>query len=90
MIREALFKKQFRKDLERIKRTGRDTSRLLEIIALLRSGEPLPANHRDHQLVGNLKAFRECHLGGDWLLVYQLTDETVTFVRTGSHSELLD
>jgi len=90
MRREALFRKQFRKDLERIKRSGRDTTRLLEIIELLTSHHPLPPNSRDHQLIGNLKNYRECHLGGDWLLVYQLSDDTVTFIRTGSHSELFD
>lgn len=90
MIREAIFKKPFRKDLERIKRTGRDTSRLLDAIALLRMGEPLPLHSRDHQLVGNYKDYRECHLGGDWLLIYQLTGESVIFIRTGSHTELLD
>jgi mRNA interferase YafQ len=90
MKREAIFRKQFRKDLERIKRSGRDTTRLLEIIELLTNQHPLPPNSRDHQLIGNLKDYRECHLGGDWLLLYQLSDDTVTFVRTGSHSELFD
>jgi mRNA interferase YafQ len=37
-----------------------------------------------------MKDYREYHLGGDWLLIYQLSDNTVTFVRTGSHSELFD
>ncbi len=89
-MRELVFKKQFKKDVERIKRTGRDMSRLREVIALLAEGTPLPANNRDHQLVGNFKDFRECHLGGDWLLIYQLRDDAAIFVRTGSHSELLD
>ena len=90
MRREAIFRKQFRKDLERIKRSGRDTTRLLEIIESLTSHQPLPPTSRDHQLIGNLKDYRECHLGGDWLLIYQLSNEAVTFVRTGSHSELFD
>ena len=65
-------------------------SRLREVIALLAEGSPLPANSRDHQLVGNFKDYRECHLGGDWLLIYQIKADTAIFVRTGSHSELLD
>ena len=89
-MRELVFKKQFKKDVERIKRTGRDMSRLREVIALLADGTPLPAINRDHQLVGNFQDYRECHLGGDWLLIYQIRDETAIFVRTGSHSELLD
>lgn len=90
MKREAIFRKQFRKDLERIKRTGRDTTRLLETIELLTNSQPLPPTSRDHQLTGNLKDYRECHLGGDWLLIYQLTEESAILIRTGSHSELLD
>jgi mRNA interferase YafQ len=63
-------------------------SRLREVIGLLAEGTPLPANNRDHQLVGNFSDYRECHLGGDWLLLYQIRDNTVILVRTGSHSEL--
>ena len=89
-MRELIFTKQFKKGVERIKRTGRDLSRLGEVIALLAAGTPLPPNSRDHQLVGNVKDYRECHLGGGWLLVFQLTAETAILVRTGSHSELFD
>ena len=89
-MRDLIFKKKFSKDVERIKRTGRDMSRLAEVIDFLAEGRPMPLNNRDHQLAGNFKDYRECHLGGDWLLLYQLTDETVIFVRTGSHSDLLD
>lgn len=89
-MREIVFKKQFRKDVERIKRTGRPMDRLSEAIDLLAESKPLPPINRDHQLTGNMKDYRECHLGGDWLLIYQLTDETVTFIRTGSHTELFD
>jgi mRNA interferase YafQ len=89
-MREIVFKKQFIKDVERIKRTGRPMGRLAEVIDLLTESKPLPAINRDHQLVGNMKDYRECHLGGDWLLIYQLSENTVTFIRTGSHSELFD
>lgn len=89
-MRSIVFKQRFKKDVERIKRTGRSMARLSEAIDLLAESKTLPPINRDHQLVGNMKDFRECHLGGDWLLIYQITDETVTFVRTGSHSELFD
>jgi len=58
-------------------------SRLAEAIDLLAEGKPMPPNCRDHALVGNFQAFRECHLGGDWLLLCQITDQAVIFVRTG-------
>jgi mRNA interferase YafQ len=89
-MREIVFKKQFKKDVDRIKRTGRPMERLSEAIDLLVESKPLPSINRDHQLVGNMKDYRKCHLGGDWLLIYQVSTDTVTFIRTGSHSELFD
>jgi mRNA interferase YafQ len=89
-MRDLIFKRQFSKDVERIKRTGRDMSRLAEAIDLLAEGKPMPPINRDHSLVGNYKDYRECHLGGDWLLLYQLTGKTAVLVRTGSHADLLD
>jgi mRNA interferase YafQ len=31
---------------------------------------------------------RECHIGGDFLLVYQLENNTINFVRAGTQAEL--
>jgi addiction module RelE/StbE family toxin len=54
---------------------------------------PLPAKWKDHQLKGNMKRFRECHIGGsgDWLLVYEKreTDMIPYLLGTGSHTHLL-
>jgi addiction module RelE/StbE family toxin len=80
-MREIIFKKQFKKDVERVKRTGRPMNRLAEAIDLLAESKPLPTIIRDHQLVGNMKDYRECHLGGDWLHIYQLFDDTVSFIQ---------
>jgi mRNA interferase YafQ len=45
-------------------------------------------------LTGNWKGFRECHIGGDFLLIYRLTDsgkhELIVFVRAGTHAELFE
>ena len=54
---------------------------------------PLPTNWKDHQLKGDMKRFRECHIGGagDWLLVYEKreTDMILYLIGTGSHTGLL-
>jgi len=54
---------------------------------------PLPANWKDHQLKGNMKLYRECHIGGsgDWLLVYEKRETTMILylLGTGSHADLL-
>jgi mRNA-degrading endonuclease YafQ of YafQ-DinJ toxin-antitoxin module len=33
---------------------------------------------------------RECHIGGDFLLIYRLDGEAIVFVRAGTHSELCE
>ncbi|MFF7706514.1 type II toxin-antitoxin system mRNA interferase toxin, RelE/StbE family [Pseudomonas sp. NPDC007930] len=52
------------------------------------SGQPLPAEYLDHELLGNWAGARECHIGGDFLLIYIIEGNRVTFVDLGSHSEL--
>ena len=44
----------------------------------------------DHQLKGEWADHRECHIGGDFLLIYQVEDNHIIFVRTGTHAELFD
>jgi len=62
-------------------------------MALIIANEgPLPPEWKDHELVGNWTGFRECHIGGDFLLIYKLGKagkyEMVVFTRTGTHAEL--
>ncbi|MCZ4313977.1 type II toxin-antitoxin system YafQ family toxin [Comamonadaceae bacterium G21597-S1] len=44
----------------------------------------------DHPLKGDWHDHRECHIGGDFLLIYRLEGTTIIFVRAGSHSELFE
>jgi mRNA interferase YafQ len=41
-------------------------------------------------LSGARKNFRECHIEPDWLLIYLIVGDEITFVRTGTHSDLFD
>lgn len=68
-------------------------NRLKEAMALLTGNDaPLPAQWLDHPLTGEWLGYRECHVGGDFLLIYKLDDTgkhgLVVFVRSGTHSEL--
>lgn len=49
---------------------------------------PLSEKYRDHQLTGNLKDLRDCHLKPDLVLLYRKQDSSIELVRLGSHSEL--
>jgi mRNA interferase YafQ len=80
---------QFEKDYKKSVRSGRDISRLKRVMAWIANQQPLPPGLRDHKLIGNYQGRRECHLAGDWLLIYKIETDVVIFERTGSHSELL-
>lgn len=86
--RTPTFKKDFKLD----QKQGLDLNKLKEIIILLANGEPLPPKNKDHQLKGNYKVHRECHIEPDWLLIYKIQDDMLilTLVRTGSHSKLFN
>lgn len=93
--RDADYAKSFRKYWERLSRSGRyDMGRLKEAMMLLIANDgPLGPEWRDHPLRGEWVSYRECHVGGDFLLIYRVDDAigrsgAVVFVRAGTHSEL--
>lgn len=80
---------RFEKDYKKARKSGRDLSRLKRVMAWIANEDSLPPELRDHKLIGSYQGRRECHLAGDWLLVYKTEGDCVIFERTGSHSELL-
>jgi mRNA interferase YafQ len=80
---------RFEKDYRKALKSGRDMARLKRVMTWIACEQELPPELRDHNLVGTYQGRRECHLAGDWLLIYKLDGDTVIFERTGSHSELL-
>ena len=79
---------QFKRDVKRMQRQGRDIEKLKRVLERLVRGERLPPEYRDHVLVGQYKGTRECHLAPAWLLIYELTESEIVLIRTGSHSDL--
>ena len=70
-------------------------NRLKEAMMLLVANDaPLGPEWLDHPLKGAWSSYRECHIGGDFLLIYKTDDSGKTgqiiFVRTGTHAELFD
>ncbi len=82
---------QFKRDY---KREARGQHRVVldelfaNLINHLMSDNPLPLYYRDHALAGNWSDYRDCHLKPDLVMIYQITDDDLTLVRLGSHSEL--
>jgi mRNA interferase YafQ len=94
--RAADYTKSFLKDWERLSRSGRyDLHRLKAVMLLLIARDaPLGAEYLDHALTGEWYGYRECHVGGDFLLIYQVEEVgkpgMVVFVRAGTHAELFE
>ena len=62
--------------------------KLRAVIEKLVDRQILETKYKDHQLTGNWKDHRDCHIEPDWILIYQLTDDALILERTGTHSEL--
>lgn len=84
------FTNQFKKDLKLAKKQNKDLDKLFEVIDILANGGTLDAKYRDHDLTGNYKGTRECHIEPDWLLIYEICGDVLVLMlyRLGSHSEL--
>ncbi len=80
--------RQFKKDLRKAKRQGREIGTLQRVIDTLQRGGALDEKYRDHGLTGNWKDHRECHVAPDWLLIYKITDDELRLTRVGGHAEL--
>lgn len=79
---------QFRKDLKKIKKRGKDIQKLKEVVRQIANGEILDARHRDHALTGSRRGSRDCHVEPDWLLIYRKDDDSLYLERSGTHSDL--
>ena len=67
-----------------------DQELLDEVVDTLRLGGVLPTKFRDHELKGEYRGCRECHIKSDILLVYQKQNDVLVLllVDIGSHSSL--
>ena len=79
---------QFKRDVRRAERRGKDLAKLRVLLASLIRQEPLPERNLDHPLRGNWKNYREAHVEPDWLLIYRVKGHQLHLVRTGSHADL--
>ena len=88
---------EFERDLKRMKLAGKDLRELKAAVQLLAQGETNLASeerrafgkaYRDHPLHGEWGGVRDCHIEGDWLLLYKIEDNALKLVRTGTHEDL--
>ena len=86
------YSKTFVKAWKKVYDSGKADMKLVKevMIMIISNQGDLPEQYRDHELKGNFKGYRECHVKGDLLLVYYFVQEGkgVIFSDLGSHSEI--
>ena len=88
MTRGIYQTKAFKRDIRKMVKRAKNLEKLYAVIELLAEGARLPTKYRDHNLTGNWQGCRECHVEPDWLLIYEINDNSLFLERTGSHSDL--
>ena len=86
----VIYSGQFKKDYKKCVKRGLNMNLLKSVIATLAIPAALPIKNQDHDLKGNYKGRRECHITPDWLLIYEVDGNDLYLDRTGTHSDLFD
>lgn len=83
------YSTQYKKDFKRYRNQLKKLEKLLEVLVMLENEETLPQELKAHRLTGQYKDCMECHIEGDFLLIW-FDDESniIELLRLGSHSEL--
>lgn len=82
---------QYKKDLKRYLHQPAKLEVLGQIIDMLANEQLIPARYKPHMLLGQYKGCMECHVQGNFLLIW-LDEERdiIELVRLGTHSELFE
>jgi mRNA interferase YafQ len=86
---EIIYASQFKKDFKKLRNLPlADLKAIFDVISQLEQEQKLEPRYKDHELIGNWVAFRECHIKPDLLLIYQVQQNELQLARIGSHSDL--
>ena len=86
------YTSNFKKQLKKVLKQGKNINQLLEVITRLANKEELEPKYKNHYLINDktYKDCSECHITPDWLLIYKYIDDKLVLLlfAIGSHSEL--
>lgn len=75
--------------MKRIRNNPKKAAELLKVLRMLESGQEIPKEYNPHMLKGDYEGCMECHIQGDFLLIWiDIEADEIILVRLGSHSEL--
>ena len=83
------YSTQYKKDFKKYRNQPKKLEKLLDVLIILENGEELPVELKAHKLSGQYKDCMECHIEGDFLLIwFDENNNIIDLLRLGSHSEL--
>jgi len=82
------YSNEFKKQLKLMLKRGEKIDLLNKVVDMLVSGEKLPKKYNDHELHGEFKGYRDCHIKPDWVLIYSIEPNLLYLYKTGTHSDL--
>ncbi|NLH46283.1 MAG: type II toxin-antitoxin system YafQ family toxin [Acholeplasmataceae bacterium] len=77
------YTKSFRRDCKVLRKRSWDVEKLDDFL------NNLILEKNGHMLKGHFKGKKECHVGFDWIVIYELSSDAIKLLRTGTHSEIL-
>ena len=87
-MRDLVPTNKYKKDIRRLDKRGYDMGKLDTVMEAIRIDGNASPECRPHKLSGDWDGYWECHVASDWLLIYNVDENTVTLYRTGTHSDL--
>jgi len=88
-MKQLRYSTQYKKDFKRYKNQPKKLEKLLDVFKMLENGKELPKELRPHRLAGQYKNCMECHVEGDFLLIwFDANSDIIEILRIGTHSEL--
>jgi len=86
------YTNQIKKQLKLLEKRGYNMSLFKEVVNMLIDGVSLPSKYQGHPLKGNKLGYRDCHIQGDWVLIYKVDKNVLTLIlsETGTHSDILE
>lgn len=84
------FTNQFEDDVNRcLSRSEMKRDDFKEVMSEIQGCENVPDQRLPHTLDGQYNDCWECHIKGDWVVIWKFVDEeTIHYIRTGTHNRL--
>ena len=88
-MKKFFLSTKYKKDFKRHQDNPKKMKALRDVLSMLQNEQPIPAEYLPHMLHGDYKGCMECHIQGDFLLIWvDPNTDIIELVRLGSHSEL--